>query len=183
LRDGRIAERVRALLARLPLSVLRERLERSRGRFVRTDGELSNFFRGGLPAATLPAVPFLVSWVLEAVETFLILSLLGVRLPFEAVGALEVALSFLRHVTFILPAGLGLQDMGYVAFLRALGASDPLTMGAAFVLVKRAKECAWALLGYLLLAADLRDAAARRRALPVHAPSSEYTSSASQMSA
>jgi uncharacterized membrane protein YbhN (UPF0104 family) len=158
LRDGRIAERVRAALWRLPLGVLRERLERSRGRFVRTDGELANFFRGGLPAATLPALPFLVSWVLEAVETYLILSLLGVQLPFAAVGALEVALSFMRHVTFVLPAGLGVQDLGYVAFLRALGASDPLTMGAAFVLVKRGKECIWALVGYLLLAADLRGA-------------------------
>jgi uncharacterized membrane protein YbhN (UPF0104 family) len=156
LRDGAVAERARAALARLPLGAFGGKLERSRGRFTRTDGELRKFFGGNLLVATLPALPFLVSWVLEAVETYLILRLLGVELPFVAVAALEVALSFVRHVTFVLPAGLGVQDLGYVAFLRALGAADPLTMGAAFVLIKRAKECIWASVGYGLLALDLR---------------------------
>jgi uncharacterized membrane protein YbhN (UPF0104 family) len=159
LRDGRIAERVRVALARLPLPALRRQLEQSRGRFDRTDGELREFFNGPLPRVSAPALPFLASWVLEAVETYLILRLLGVELPFEAVAALEVALSFARHVTFILPAGLGVQDLGYVAFLKALGAHDPLTMGAAFVLIKRAKEAVWALVGFSLLASDLRAAA------------------------
>jgi uncharacterized membrane protein YbhN (UPF0104 family) len=156
LRDGRLADRVCALLSLLPLAGLKVKLERSRGRFVQTDGELRKFFRGSLLEASIPALPFLASWVLEAVETYLILRLIGVDLPFEAVAALEVALSFMRHVTFLLPAGLGLQDLGYVAFLRALGAEDPLVMGAAFVLIKRAKECSYALIGFLLLASDLR---------------------------
>lgn len=158
LRDGRVAERVRSLLARLPVPALRHSLQQSRGRFTSTDGELQRFLGGSLLASTAPALPFLAGWILEAVETYLILRLLGVDLPFEAVAALEVALSFVRHVTFILPAGLGVQDLGYVAFLRALGAGDPLVMGAAFVLLKRAKECVYALVGFLLLAADLRAA-------------------------
>lgn len=156
LRDGRIAERVRAALAWLPLPALRTLLERSRGRFDQTDGELRKFFAGPLLGVSMPALPFLAAWLCEAVETYLILRLLGVDLPFEAVAAVEVALSFLRHVTFLLPAGLGVQDWGYVAFLRALGVHDPLTMGAAFVLIKRAKEAAWAFVGFSLFAADLR---------------------------
>src|SRR5688572_20165405 len=67
LRDGRIAERVRAALARLPLPALRRQLEQSRGRFDRTDGELRRFFKGPLLRVSAPALPFLVSWVLEAV--------------------------------------------------------------------------------------------------------------------
>jgi uncharacterized membrane protein YbhN (UPF0104 family) len=167
LRDGHIAERLRGVLACLPFEALRQRLERSQRRFSDTDGELRKFFPGSLLAASRPALCFFVGWLLEAAETYLILRLLGVALPFEAVGALEVTLSFLRHVTFILPAGLGVQDLGYVAFLRALGASDPLTVGAAFVLVKRSKEIAWALVGYSLLAWDLRASAAPLPA-PVH---------------
>jgi uncharacterized membrane protein YbhN (UPF0104 family) len=156
LRDGRIAERVRRVLGRLPLKGLRRRLERGQHRFFDTDGELRRFFPGSLLAASRPAPLFLVGWLLEAVETFLILRLLGVELPFEAVAAFEVALSLLRHLTFVLPGGLGVQDLGYVACLRALGASDPLTLGAAFVLIKRAKELTWALVGYSFFAADLR---------------------------
>lgn len=157
LRDGRVAERARGALACLPLPALRGKLEQSRGRFVDTDGELRRYFRGPLlGASSAPVLPFLASWVLESVETYAILRLLGVDLPFEAVAAVEVGLSFLRHVTFILPAGLGVQDLGYVAFLSALGARDPLTVGAAFVLIKRAKETLFALVGYGLLALDLR---------------------------
>jgi len=156
LRDGSIAERIRALLLRVPLAGLRRRLQQSRQRFSETDGQLRRFFPGSLLAASSPAWFFFFGWVLEAAETYLILRLLGVELPFEAVAALEVALSFLRHVTFVLPAGLGVQDLGYVAFLRALGVSDPLTLGAAFVLIKRAKEMSWALVGYAFFACDLR---------------------------
>jgi uncharacterized membrane protein YbhN (UPF0104 family) len=176
LRDGRIAERVRALLARLPIGALRRRLDRGRERWSAADGELRRFFSGSLLSVSAPALPFILGWTLEVVETYLILRLLGVDLPFVAVAALEVSLSFVRHVTFVLPAGLGVQDLGYVAFLRALGAHDPLVLGAAFVLLKRAKECAWALFGFSMLASDLSAQAAspaRRRSFAVQAPSIE----------
>ena len=159
LRGGRIAARVRELLTRLPWSALRGRLERSRERFVATDDNLVRFFRGSLLGASTPGVCFLLVWALEALETFLILRLLGIALPFEAVAALEVAVSFSRHVAFVLPGGLGVQDFAYVAGRRALGVAEPLAAGAAFVLIKRAKECTWALIGYALLASDLRGSA------------------------
>jgi glycosyltransferase 2 family protein len=156
LHRGRVAERVLGMLARLPWPKLRRALAASRARFTETDSELRLFFRGSLFATSLPALAFLASWLLEALETYLILRLLGVELPFVTVAGLEVVLSLVRHVTFLLPAGLGVQDLGYVAFLRVLGVADPLVLGAAFVLLKRAKECAWALLGLTLLSFDLR---------------------------
>lgn len=158
LHRGRIAERVLGALSRLPLRQLLDGLRGSKGRFTGTDSELREFFRGSLVTASLPALAFFCGWLLEALETYLILRLLGVELPFVAVASFEVALSFVRHVTFVLPAGVGVQDLGYVAFLRALGVSDPLVVGAAFVLLKRAKECTWAVLGFALLSSDLRAA-------------------------
>lgn len=162
LRGGRIAARVREVLTRVPWSALQRRLERSRERFAATDENLARFFRGSLLGASAPGLCFLLVWTLEALETFVILRLLGIGLPFEAVAALEVAVSFSRHVAFVLPGGLGVQDLAYVIGLRALGVAEPLAAGAAFVLIKRAKECTWALLGYALLAADLRGLRAER---------------------
>jgi len=156
LRGGCIAVRVRAALARLPWPALRRRLEHSRERFVATDRKLATFFGDSLLGASAPAVCFALCWALEAFETYLILRLLGIELPFSTVAALEVVVSFSRHVGFLLPGGLGLQELGYVAGLRALGVPEPLAAGAAFVVIKRAKECAWALCGYALLASDLR---------------------------
>ena len=158
LHRGRVAERVLRALSRLPIRRLRDVLQRSRPQFTGTDSELQLFFRGSLITSSLPALAFLCGWLLESLETYLILRLLGVELPFVAVASFEVALSFVRHVTFVLPAGLGVQDLGYVAFLRALGVHDPLVVGAAFVVLKRAKECIWAMLGFALLWSDLRAA-------------------------
>lgn len=158
LHRGRLGQRAFAGLSRLPVRALRALLERNRARFAQTDGELRKYFVRASATTPLCAPLFLAAWVLEAVETYLILRLLGVELSFGAVGAIEVTVSFLRHVSFVLPAGIGVQDLGYVTFLYAAGVRDPLIVGAGFTLTKRAKEGAWALLGYVLLAADLRSA-------------------------
>jgi uncharacterized membrane protein YbhN (UPF0104 family) len=107
-------------------------------------------------ALVLPALAIFAHWMLEAFETWLILRLLGAEVPFAVVWAFEPALSLLRHVLFFLPAGLGVQDAGYVFFLAALGIPDPLTTGAAFAILKRAKELVWALLGFLALGRSTR---------------------------
>lgn len=104
----------------------------------------------------MPLFTFLLVWLLEAAETFLILYLLGVHLPWTTVGGLEVSVSLLRNLVFMVPAGIGVQDLGYLAFLRALHVPDVVNVAAAFVLLKRGKECCWAITGYVILALLLR---------------------------
>jgi uncharacterized membrane protein YbhN (UPF0104 family) len=58
----------------------------------------------------------------------------------------------------MVPAGLGIQDASYVAFLRALHVPDALNVAAAFLLLKRSKEIFWAICGYVVLAVELRGA-------------------------
>ena len=57
----------------------------------------------------------------------------------------------IRSFAFVLPAGLGVQDAGYITMFDALSGTRLATLGAAFVLVKRAKELFWILVGYILL--------------------------------
>ncbi len=54
------------------------------------------------------------------------------ELDFFAVASVEVMLSFLKNVLFVIPSGIGVQDVGYVSCLTALGVPDALTVGAAF---------------------------------------------------
>jgi len=54
------------------------------------------------------------------------------------------------------PAGLGVQDVGYVLCLTALGVPDATTVGTAFVLLKRGKDLFWILLGFVLMALGQR---------------------------
>jgi hypothetical protein len=158
---GRLATRFWALLTLIPVDRLRSWLGESRSKFSATDGELERFFATAF-RSPLPLLTFLVGWLIEAAETALILYLLGVRLPLHTVGAMEVASSFIRNAAFVLPAGLGVQDLSYLAFLRALGVPDALNVAAAFLLLKRCKEAIWAALGYALLALDLRPVSSLR---------------------
>jgi uncharacterized membrane protein YbhN (UPF0104 family) len=161
LSQGRAASRLHGLLTRLPWAWLKTRLSPLSERFAHTDGRLKVFFATAL-SSPQPLFAFLGGWLLEAAETTLILYLLGVRLPWTTLGALEVSASFLRNVVFVVPAGLGVQDLSYLAFLRALGVSDALDVAAAFLLLKRGKECFWAAWGYVVLALDLKPLPARK---------------------
>jgi uncharacterized membrane protein YbhN (UPF0104 family) len=152
---GRVAANAHGLLGRIPSRWLRARLAPVAAECDQTDRRLQAFF-GGAWSAPLPLLAFLAGWLLEAVDTFLILHFLGVHLPWTTVGALEVTASFLRNVAVIVPAGLGVQDVSYLAFLRALHVPDALNVAAAFLLLKRGKECFWAIFGYALLALELR---------------------------
>ncbi len=161
---GRMAERAFELLRGVRHTRWQRELQRRRSGFISTDNLTSAYFAVGFVRATLyPGFFFLCGWLCEAVETFVILRLLGVSLDFFAVGSLEVLLSFLKNIVFILPAGLGVQDAGYVSCLNALGVPDALQIGAAFMALKRGKQLLWSALGYLLWAADARPVLVRPR--------------------
>lgn len=158
LSHGAFARRLFDVLLRAPSARLRAALRQRTHAFCDTDTDLRRYFAGPAGGAARPASWFFLGWLFEALETYLLLRLLGVELDFAAVGGLEVALSFVRNVAFMLPSGIGVQDAGYVAFLQALSVPDPLTTGAAFVLLKRSKEMCWAAVGYGLLALQPRPA-------------------------
>jgi len=160
---GSAAERLLGLLRLVPSARLQRGLLRREASFASTDNLTERYFALDFTRTTLaPGVFFLCAWLCEALESFLILRLLGVELDFFAVASIEVLLSFLKNVLFVLPAGIGVQDVGYVSCLTALGVSDALTIGAAFSALKRGKELFWAAVGYTLLAASQRPTLAPR---------------------
>jgi hypothetical protein len=57
----------------------------------------------------------------------------------------------MRSAAVLVPAGLGVQELGYSMFLRASGAPDPAALTGALALLRRAREAAWATAGYALL--------------------------------
>src|SRR5262249_61957944 len=81
--------------------------------------------------------------------TWLLGRLVGIDLPIANVIAREASVVFARNVAFFVPAGLGVQDAGYLAFLGAYGVAPQLA--TAFVLAKRVKELVWTAAGYLIL--------------------------------
>jgi hypothetical protein len=149
---GRVADRVYRGLDRLGGRWIGSWLERSALHFQRTDEELASFF-GQQPLGLLPSIGlYEVGWFVRSLETWLFLRLVGVGLSLPAAMVIETALILVRAMAAPVPAGLGVQDTGYVLCLKALAVPDAATVGAAFVLLKRGKDLSWILLGFLLLA-------------------------------
>jgi hypothetical protein len=148
---GSLGARSHRVLSNVPSRRLRTFLASRREGFAATDTHLASVFGTHVTGLSRAAGPFLLSWLAESLESWTILHLLGVSLGFTEVMAFEAGVSLLRSLVFFVPAGLGVQDAGYMTALSALAIRDPINIGAAFVLLKRAKEIFWIVSGYLVL--------------------------------
>ncbi|MDP9001027.1 MAG: flippase-like domain-containing protein, partial [Myxococcota bacterium] len=148
-----------ALLLRLPSRRLGSWLKARRTEAVTTDAQVARLHAAG-PATAIATLAFLGCWCVEALETALLLRLVGIVIPLGAIMAVEAGLSLLRSIVVFAPSGLGVTDLGYATLLPMLGGA-PAT-AAAFVLLKRTKELVWVMAGYAILS-FLRGARGYRR--------------------
>ncbi len=151
LASGSVTERVQRWLAAVPIARVRNWLASNARSFRSTDARLASLFHGDRRRLVAACFLFLVAWSIESLETWVLLRLVGVGLPLASVFAFEASVSLLRSFAWFMPGGLGLQDLGYVAALGALGVPEAATAGAAFLVLKRAKELVWAAVGYATL--------------------------------
>jgi len=86
-----------------------------------------------------------------AVESYIILRLLGAEISFPTVLAIDTTLVMLRALFFFIPSGLGIQDLGYMAFFQASGMPEAVALGGAFILIRRFKEVLWYSAGYAVM--------------------------------
>ncbi|MFN0245309.1 MAG: flippase-like domain-containing protein [Kofleriaceae bacterium] len=143
-----LVARIHGVMVRMPSRRVREAVERWRAGFEATDASSSALVRDR-KALVVAWTLLLVAWIAETAETYVLLRLVGVDLDPLAVLAIEATMVFARNAAFFVPAGLGVQDAGYLAFLGAVGVASPAA--TAFVVVKRAKELVWVCIGYAVL--------------------------------
>jgi hypothetical protein len=141
--------RLHGTLARIPSRRLARWLESRRHDAALTDSQATRL-RTSRSTTARASLAFLVTWTFEALESALLLRLVGIQVDLGAVFAIEAGLSLVRSAVVVAPSGLGVVDFGYATVLPMLGADAG---GApAFVLLKRAKELVWVLSGYAVLA-------------------------------
>jgi uncharacterized protein (TIRG00374 family) len=145
---GSLATRLHRLLVRIPAQRLRDWLILKESSFLATDQHVVDLMRARKAPLTTSAAFSLAGWIAESIETFVMLQLLGVPLGFRSVLTFESVVSILRSLAFFVPGSLGIQDFSYMAFLRAYGIDNATNVGAAFVVLKRAKEACWIGIGF-----------------------------------
>ena len=146
---GAMAWLERVVFARLRWQWLRTRALSWRAGAASVDVRLARI-GSARKANRLASAVLLGCWLLESLETAVLLCLVGAPLDVPFAMAAEVGISLVRSAASVGPAGFGLQDAGYAALLPAMGLSAEAA--AAFVLVRRGKEMVCVVFGYGLLA-------------------------------
>ncbi|MGC8775639.1 MAG: lysylphosphatidylglycerol synthase transmembrane domain-containing protein [Chlorobaculum sp.] len=146
--NGNAAQNLHRILMKIPFEKVRQWLLKQEAGFAETDHKLQRVKSDGMKSFVPVMVIYVGAWMMLALESYLILHILGLKVTFFQVLAFDTALTVLRAIFFFIPSGLGIQDLGYLAFFHALGVPDYLTYGGAFVMLRRLKEVIWYSIGY-----------------------------------
>jgi hypothetical protein len=113
---------------------------------ARLDGALRGFYLQNWRRLALSLGFHFCGWLLGGVETYLMLVVLGVPVPFLTAIVIEAFGSAVRFATFLIPASIGALEGANVAAFAALGFTGGA--GLAFSLVRRGRQAAWILVGF-----------------------------------
>ncbi|MCW5798881.1 MAG: flippase-like domain-containing protein [Nitrospira sp.] len=136
------------LLRRIGLRI--QFLEAREQQLLELDRTIAGFYSHQRQAFLLSTGLFLLGWLAEALEVYVMVLCMGQSinvLPAIAIGALSV---FIKGGTFFIPGSLGAQDAGNLFLLSAFGYGE--VTGITFALLRRFREFVWIALGLGCLA-------------------------------
>jgi uncharacterized protein (TIRG00374 family) len=113
------------------------------------DTSMSRFYREYPGRAAAAFALFFLSWLLHAVEVYLMFWLLGHPISWGLAVCLDSLAMLFTALGFFIPAAMGVQEGGNI--LLALGFNLGLTLGAAFSILRRLREAFWLSLGLLVV--------------------------------
>jgi len=143
---------VLGILRRIPLRALQHRIANAEPTLADIDRYIRGFGRGNHGRFVTTIILFFWGWVLMALETWLILNILGADISISQALVFEGLASIVKLMFFFLPSGIGAQDVSFVAMLFAFGIPDAGAVAVAFMLLRRGKELFWVISGLGLLA-------------------------------
>jgi glycosyltransferase 2 family protein len=113
------------------------------------DTAMSRFYRQYPSRALLAFSLFFLSWLLHAVEVYLMFWLLGHPISWGLAVCLDSLAMLFTALGFFIPAAMGVQEGGNI--LLALGFNLGFTLGAAFSILRRIREAFWLSLGLVVV--------------------------------
>jgi glycosyltransferase 2 family protein len=113
------------------------------------DTAMSRFYRQCPSRAALAFSLFFLSWLLHAVEVYLMFWLLGHPISWGLAVCLDSLAMLFTALGFFIPGSMGVQEGGNI--LLALGFNLGFTLGAAFSILRRLREAFWLGLGLVVV--------------------------------
>jgi uncharacterized protein (TIRG00374 family) len=113
------------------------------------DTAMSHFYRQYPSRAVLSFFLFFLSWLLHAVEVYLMFWFLGHPISWGMAVCLDALAMLFTALGFFIPAAMGVQEGGNI--LLALGFKLGFDLGAAFSILRRLREAFWLTLGLVVV--------------------------------
>jgi glycosyltransferase 2 family protein len=113
------------------------------------DTAMSHFYRQYPFRALLAFTLFFLSWLLHAVEVYLMFWLLGHPISPGMAVCLDALAMLFTALGFFIPAAMGVQEGGNI--LLAMGFKLGFDLGAAFSILRRIREAFWLCLGLVVV--------------------------------
>jgi uncharacterized protein (TIRG00374 family) len=113
------------------------------------DTAMAHFYRQYPGRAVLAFSLFFLSWLLHALEVFLIFWLLGHPISWGLAICIDALAMLFTALGFFIPAAMGIQEGGNI--LLALSFNLGFTLGAAFSILRRIREAFWLSLGLIVV--------------------------------
>ena len=139
------------LMERIKLKPIREFLKKSRSNMYKIDSIISDFFLNHKTRLILTITLFFFAWICMALESLIILNVMGINATIFQTIMVESIISIVRITFFFLPGAIGPQDFSIMILFSLAGLPDPSANAVLFVLLKRLKEIVWIIIGYILL--------------------------------
>ncbi len=116
------------------------------------DAQMAAFYREHPGRGFVSLGLFFLSWMIHAIEVYLIFWLLGHPISWGLAVCLDALAMLFTALGFFIPVSLGVQDGGNI--LLALGFNLGATLGAAFSIIRRLREAFWMGLGLIFAAQE-----------------------------
>jgi glycosyltransferase 2 family protein len=135
------------LLSRLSIRI--KALERNQLHLRKLDDQIYAFYQGDRARFFLTTTVFLMGWLADTVEVYVVCHLLGLPLSWTEAIAIESFITVAKAVGIFVPGALGVQESGVVLLFQVFGL--PVPIAVAYAILRRGRDLFYVLVGGALL--------------------------------
>jgi len=134
---------LRALFSRF--SIRLEIFERNAAHLRQLDEQIYAFYHRSPGRFVAVTLVYLLGWLADALEIYVVCPLLGLPLSWSEAIAIESFISVAKAVGIFVPAAIGVQESGVLLLFHLFGLPAPI--GVAYALLRRGRELLYVLVG------------------------------------
>ena len=138
------------VLARLTIRI--KALEKHQPNLRKLDDQIYQFYHRDRRRFFQSTGAYLLGWLADAVEVYVVCHLLGLPLSVTEAIAIEAFIGVAKAMGIFVPAAMGVQESGVVLLFQIFGL--PATIGVAYAIIRRGRDLLYVLVGGALLYAE-----------------------------